>query len=54
MKPTKTLNDKVAAQPNRANKRTDAKEKIKPRGLAGLFEGRFSYDEQEDIFNLKR
>jgi hypothetical protein len=41
-------------QPHWANKHADAKEKIKPRGLAGLFEGRFRYDEREDIFNLKR
>jgi hypothetical protein len=29
------------------------KDRIKPRGLAGLFKGRIRYDENEDIFNLR-
>jgi hypothetical protein len=52
--PATTNGRRKSPSPMWANKHVDAKEKIKPRGLAGLFEGRFRYDEQEDIFNLKR
>lgn len=29
-----------------------ARDRIKPRGLAGLYKDRIFYDENEDIFNL--
>jgi hypothetical protein len=29
-----------------------AKERIKPRGLAGLYKGQIHYDKNVDIFNL--
>ena len=29
-----------------------AKDRIKPRGLAGLYKGKIFYDEDADIFNL--
>ncbi|OAV68922.1 hypothetical protein Barb6_00665 [Bacteroidales bacterium Barb6] len=29
-----------------------ARDRIKPRGLAGLFKGEFHYDKDADIFNL--
>ena len=33
-------------------KELTARDRIKPRGLAGLFKGRIHYDESADIFNL--
>jgi hypothetical protein len=29
-----------------------ARDRIKPRGLSGLYKGKIFYDENEDIFNL--
>ena len=42
-KNTKQLNNKVIA----------VRERIKPRGLAGLYRGKIFYDKSADIFNLE-
>jgi hypothetical protein len=48
---TKTAKKKRVAVP--ANKEVIyARDRIKPRGLWGLYKGKIFYDENEDIFNL--
>ena len=32
--------------------KVSARDRIKPRGLAGLYKGKIFYDEDADIFNL--
>ena len=32
--------------------KVSARDRIKPRGLAGLYKGKIFYDENADIFNL--
>ncbi|GHU97178.1 hypothetical protein FACS1894156_8750 [Bacteroidia bacterium] len=46
---TKTKN---MATPQHQQENLSARDRIKPRGLAGILEGRIHYDENADIFNL--
>ena len=49
----KTNSDKKETRKTASAKVLSARDRIKPRGLFGLFKGRIHYDENEDIFNLK-
>ena len=40
------------APARQVKKEFSVRDRIKPRGLWGLFEGRIHYDKNEDIFNL--
>ncbi|GHT12004.1 hypothetical protein AGMMS4956_05950 [Bacteroidia bacterium] len=45
-------NTHAVTAPQAADETLSARDRIKPRGLAGLFKGRIHYDENADIFNL--
>jgi len=47
----KVIEKKKAAKPAK-NEKVSARDRIKPRGLWGLYKGQFIYDKEADIFNL--
>jgi len=51
---TKTQSQRVrAVEKSKSQKTTlSARDRIKPRGLAGCMKGKIHYDEDADIFNL--
>ncbi|OAV65692.1 hypothetical protein Barb4_03244 [Bacteroidales bacterium Barb4] len=48
---TKKVSEAEAAKPTE-EETVCARDRIKPRGLWGLFKGEFHYDKDADIFNL--
>ena len=49
----KTKNDKKETRKATSAKALSARDRIKPRGLAGCMKGKIHYDENADIFNLE-
>jgi hypothetical protein len=50
-----TTNKAIAANATlkQKEKKLSARDRIKPRGLSGLYKGRIHYDHNADIFNLE-
>ena len=47
----KVTKEEKAAKPEKKEK-VSARDRIKPRGLVGLYKGQIFYDKDADIFNL--
>ncbi len=47
-----TTVEKKKAAKQKKKEELSAKDRIKPRGLSGLYKGRIFYDKNADIFNL--
>ncbi|KAA6301818.1 MAG: hypothetical protein EZS26_001981 [Candidatus Ordinivivax streblomastigis] len=56
METQKTKTKKTVSRketPKQVEQKISARDRIKPRGLAGLYKGQIFYNEDEDIFNLE-